>query len=230
MTLRALLDRIPPLRTPERVGGLLSILAAVILLWVVAPDLQGRASPGPTGSPQASLAASLTPEISASPAASIPSADLRAVDTLERRLLGLADSIRRELDAESPSVGTLVALLRQVNATVVAGSGAIDALASSPATAALAADLAAAHADIGDAVTSTLTLGLSQTAAYIDGGRRVATLVEATAPLALQVEQLLTGALPSASPLPSVAPSPSKIPSPSASPSATAIPSAAASP
>jgi hypothetical protein len=204
---RDLLDRLPPLGTPERVAGWLSILIAIGLVMVVVSGSQegthaASASPTPRISSFPNAGASQSP--GASPALS----DLRSVATVEERLAALAASMEREVGSKPTDVGAIAALLRQVNVTIVSGSSSVKALARTPATERLGTDIAAAHADISEAVAATLSQGLTNGPAYMSGGREVVKRLNALAPLDLQVQQHLGGPSPSATPAASRAASP----------------------
>jgi len=197
---RELLDRFPPLGTPERVAGWLSLLVAVALVLVVGPGSQEQTSAASASPTPPVVSASSTAGSSASPAASPALADIHSVATIEERLAALARSIEREVGAKPPDIGAIAALLRQVNVTIVSGSGSVKALALTPATEQLGRDLEAAHADVGDAVSATLSQSLTNSPAYVSGGQRVVKRLDALAPLDVQVQLLLAGPSPSATP------------------------------
>lgn len=202
-SLRAVLENIPPLRSPERVATSLVVVVAIVAVALIATprvldwiDDLGFGAAVPSASISPSPAASASAGTSTAPA----SADVRAVATIEERLAGLAASVEREVAARPRDVSALVTLLRQVNATLVAGAGPVGALSRAPASASLGADLAAAHAAIARSVKGTLELSLSQEAAYVSGSLEVAKLLRGLAPLDARLAALLASRSPSASP------------------------------
>lgn len=190
-------------RSPERVAAVLSAMVIVgILAVVTVGGLRGGAAdttsgPTPIDSAAASESPSSTP-VATSSAPDISTLDLRAAAVFDERLATLGSDLQAAVAKAPPDVGVISTTLRSINAVVVSGAGTVQRLQRSVPTATLGHDLGAAYAAIGEAVSKTLSLSLSNGAGYVAGAKSTIKSLEALAPIDARIDQALAVPSPTA--------------------------------
>ena len=207
---------------PVRPSGVRAIapeaMATVIAAIVVASVVGGVLATGPsTGVPGSSgrpaQSALPTPE----PTPAIDRAAITACLTINQRLAAGKEALDAELATDQFEAGNVGAILRSMNADVIAAETAAQRLAQMELSATVGERLVAFYSDLHDRISAVLDNSVRNAAAYRAGATAISAKLEGLGDLNILLRRLREQARSTPSPAPS-SPPPSVAPTPSTPP------------